>query len=176
MVNNELEPESEPESQECTEGMYGIYGKFGLYGQFGLYGPYGTNGRYSIYGEFGKYGRYGIHGEFSNNNGESEPEPNNGAVINNPDSFNIHVNDPTHHQQIHSATEQPITDGTTANSQNTNNNNQIQVIYNISNGNFNQLTPEQKKVLNSQNFRRFIVFCAFFGVTEAVLAADWITS
>ena len=28
-----------------------------------------------------------------------------------------------------------------------------------------ELTPEQKKVLNSQNFRRFIVFCAFFGVS-----------
>lgn len=38
-----------------------------------------------------------------------------------------------------------------------------------------ELTPEQKKVLNSQNFRRFIVFCAFFAATRDILAAVTLT-
>ncbi len=38
-----------------------------------------------------------------------------------------------------------------------------------------ELTPEQKKVLNSQNFRRFIVFCAFFAATRDILAAITLT-
>ena len=38
-----------------------------------------------------------------------------------------------------------------------------------------ELTPEQKKILNSQNFRRFIVFCAFFAATRDILAAVTLT-
>ena len=38
-----------------------------------------------------------------------------------------------------------------------------------------ELTPEQKKVINSQNFRRFIVFCAFFAATRDILAAITLT-
>ena len=38
-----------------------------------------------------------------------------------------------------------------------------------------ELTPEQKKVINSQNFRRFIVFCAFFAATRDILAAVTLT-
>jgi len=38
-----------------------------------------------------------------------------------------------------------------------------------------ELTPEQKKVLNSQNFRRFIIFCAFFAATRDILAAVTLT-
>ena len=37
-----------------------------------------------------------------------------------------------------------------------------------------ELTPEQKKVLNSQNFRRFIA-CAFFAATRDILAAVTLT-
>ena len=38
-----------------------------------------------------------------------------------------------------------------------------------------ELTPEQKKTINSQNFRRFIVFCAFFAATRDILAAVTLT-
>lgn len=38
-----------------------------------------------------------------------------------------------------------------------------------------ELTPDQKKVLNSQNFRRFIVFCAFFAATRDILASVTLT-
>lgn len=38
-----------------------------------------------------------------------------------------------------------------------------------------ELTPEQKKTINSQNFRRFIVFCAFFAATRDILASVTLT-
>ena len=38
-----------------------------------------------------------------------------------------------------------------------------------------ELTPEQKKKVNTQNFRRFIVFCAFFAATRDILAAVTLT-
>ena len=38
-----------------------------------------------------------------------------------------------------------------------------------------ELTPEQKKWVNSQNFRRFIVFCAFFAATRDLLSAVTLT-
>ena len=38
-----------------------------------------------------------------------------------------------------------------------------------------ELTPEQKKLVNTQNFRRFIVFCAFFAATRDILAAITLT-
>ena len=36
-----------------------------------------------------------------------------------------------------------------------------------------ELTPEQKKTINSQNFRRFIVFCAFFAAALRSLREDF---
>ena len=38
-----------------------------------------------------------------------------------------------------------------------------------------ELTPEQKKWVNTQSFRRFIVFCAFFAATRDLLAAATLT-
>ena len=38
-----------------------------------------------------------------------------------------------------------------------------------------ELTPEQKKIVNTQNFRRFIVFCAFFAATRDLLSAITLT-
>ena len=38
-----------------------------------------------------------------------------------------------------------------------------------------ELTPEQKKCINTQNFRRFIIFCAFFAATRDLLAAATLT-
>ena len=38
-----------------------------------------------------------------------------------------------------------------------------------------ELTPEQKKWINTQSFRRFIVFCAFFAATRDLLAAATLT-
>ena len=38
-----------------------------------------------------------------------------------------------------------------------------------------ELTPEQKKIVNTQNFRRFIVFCAFFAATRDLLSAVTLT-
>ena len=38
-----------------------------------------------------------------------------------------------------------------------------------------ELTPEQKKLVNTQNFRRFIVFCAFFAATRDLLSAVTLT-
>ena len=38
-----------------------------------------------------------------------------------------------------------------------------------------ELTPEQKKWINTQTFRRFIVFCAFFAATRDLLAAVTLT-
>ena len=38
-----------------------------------------------------------------------------------------------------------------------------------------ELTPEQKKWINTQTFRRFIVFCAFFAATRDLLAAATLT-
>jgi len=38
-----------------------------------------------------------------------------------------------------------------------------------------ELTPEQKKWVNTQYFRRFIVFCAFFAATRDLLAAATLT-
>ena len=38
-----------------------------------------------------------------------------------------------------------------------------------------ELTPEQKKIINTQNFRRFIVFCAFFAATRDLLSALTLT-
>ena len=38
-----------------------------------------------------------------------------------------------------------------------------------------ELTPEQKKMVNTQNFRRFIVFCAFFAATRDLLSAVTLT-
>lgn len=38
-----------------------------------------------------------------------------------------------------------------------------------------ELTHEQKKTINSQNFRRFIVFCAFFAATRDILASVTLT-
>ena len=36
-----------------------------------------------------------------------------------------------------------------------------------------ELTPEQKKrMVNTQNFRRFIIFCAFFAATRDLLSAS----
>ena len=38
-----------------------------------------------------------------------------------------------------------------------------------------ELTPEQKKKVNTQNFRRFIIFCAFFAATRDLLSAVTLT-
>jgi len=38
-----------------------------------------------------------------------------------------------------------------------------------------ELTPEQKKMVNTQNFRRFIIFCAFFAATRDLLSAITLT-
>ena len=38
-----------------------------------------------------------------------------------------------------------------------------------------ELTPEQKKWINTQTFRRIIVFCAFFAATRDILAAVTLT-
>ena len=38
-----------------------------------------------------------------------------------------------------------------------------------------ELTPEQKKMVNTQNFRRFIIFCAFFAATRDLLSAVTLT-
>ena len=38
-----------------------------------------------------------------------------------------------------------------------------------------ELTPEQKKIVNTQNFRRFIIFCAFFAATRDLLSAVTLT-
>jgi len=38
-----------------------------------------------------------------------------------------------------------------------------------------ELTPEQKKWINTQTFRRFIVFCAFFAATRDLLATVTLT-
>ena len=38
-----------------------------------------------------------------------------------------------------------------------------------------ELTPEQKNWVNSQNFRRFIIFCAFFAATRDLLSAVTLT-
>jgi hypothetical protein len=38
-----------------------------------------------------------------------------------------------------------------------------------------ELTPKQKKWINTQSFRRFIVFCAFFAATRDLLAAFTLT-
>ena len=38
-----------------------------------------------------------------------------------------------------------------------------------------ELTPEQKKMINTQNCRRFIVFCAFFAATRDLLSAVTLT-
>ena len=37
------------------------------------------------------------------------------------------------------------------------------------------LTPDQKKMINTQNFRRFIIFCAFFAATRDLLSAVTLT-
>ena len=38
-----------------------------------------------------------------------------------------------------------------------------------------ELTPKQKEWINTQTFRRFIVFCAFFAATRDLLAAVTLT-
>jgi hypothetical protein len=38
-----------------------------------------------------------------------------------------------------------------------------------------ELTPDQKKMINTQNFRRFIIFCAFFAATRDLLSAVTLT-
>ena len=38
-----------------------------------------------------------------------------------------------------------------------------------------ELTPKQKEFINTQYFRRFIVFCAFFAATRDLLAAVTLT-
>ena len=38
-----------------------------------------------------------------------------------------------------------------------------------------ELTPAQKKIINTQNFRRFIIFCAFFAATRDLLSAITLT-
>lgn len=38
-----------------------------------------------------------------------------------------------------------------------------------------ELTPKQKEWINTQTFRRFIVFCAFFAATRDLLAAMTLT-
>lgn len=38
-----------------------------------------------------------------------------------------------------------------------------------------ELTPEQKKLVNTQTFRRIIVFCGFFAATRDILAAITLT-
>ena len=38
-----------------------------------------------------------------------------------------------------------------------------------------ELTPAQKKMVNTQNFRRFIIFCAFFAATRDLLSAITLT-
>tara|TARA_B100001094_G_C17933303_1_gene671834 strand:+ start:395 stop:811 length:417 start_codon:yes stop_codon:yes gene_type:complete len=38
-----------------------------------------------------------------------------------------------------------------------------------------ELTPKQKEWINTQYFRRFIVFCAFFAATRDLLAATTLT-
>lgn len=38
-----------------------------------------------------------------------------------------------------------------------------------------ELTPKQKEWINTQTFRRFIVFCAFFAATRDLLAAITLT-
>lgn len=38
-----------------------------------------------------------------------------------------------------------------------------------------ELTPKQKEWINTQTFRRFIVFCAFFAATRDLLAATTLT-
>ena len=38
-----------------------------------------------------------------------------------------------------------------------------------------ELTPDQKKMINTQNFRRFIIFCAFFSATRDLLSAVTLT-
>ena len=38
-----------------------------------------------------------------------------------------------------------------------------------------ELTPDQKKIINTQNFRRFIIFCAFFAATRDLLSAVTLT-
>ena len=38
-----------------------------------------------------------------------------------------------------------------------------------------ELTPEQKKMVNTQNFRRFIIFCSFFAATRDLLSAVTLT-